>query len=300
MAEYNVILYDVKDHIAHITLNRPEKMNALSWELRQEIVRALKEAERDDGVGCVIIKGAGRAFSAGYDISPVQPSPNRPPGGIYISEMLDGVTGAMIHERKDIWMNIWNLHKVVIAQVHGYCLAGGSELANMCDLFFVADDALIGYPPVRGLGTVETNYFPWKLPMSKAKFMTLTGKPITGKEAAEWGMATASFPAEQLEEETEKIALGLTSINVDLLAISKRKINRAYEIMGFRTALDIADDIGVTGYFRPTGGQFTRIAREQGLRAAMLWQNGPWGDYGQPYTPRGPTMPPKEEPRSGS
>ncbi|MBI2935649.1 MAG: enoyl-CoA hydratase/isomerase family protein [Chloroflexi bacterium] len=286
MAQYQNIIYEVKDRIARITLNRPEKMNALSWQLRQDIVNGLKEAEHDDNVGCVILKGAGRAFSAGYDITPVEPSPNRPPGGVYYSETLDRIMGAMIHERKDTWMTIWNLHKVVIAQVHGYCLAGASEVANMCDLFFVAEDAIIGYPPVRGLGTVETNYFPWKLPMSKAKLMALTGTPITGKQAADWGMATASFPADKLEQETERFARGVASISIDLLASSKRKLNRAYEIMGFRTAMDVGSDIGGYGGFRPSGGEFNRISRAYGLRAALLWQNGPFGDYGQPYTPR--------------
>ncbi|MBI2935648.1 MAG: enoyl-CoA hydratase/isomerase family protein [Chloroflexi bacterium] len=293
---YQTILYEVKDRVAHITLNRPEKMNALSYQLRQEVIQALKEAEHDDNVGCIIIKGAGRAFSAGYDISPTQPSPNMPPGGTYYSQTLDRAVGAHIHDNKRTWLVIWELHKVVIAQVHGYCIAGGSELANMCDLFFVADDTQIGYPPIRAQGPPEMNYFPWKLPMSKANYMVLTGKSITGKQAVEWGMATASFPVDQLAEETEKIAKGVASIAIDQLAMLKRSLKRSYDIMGFRAAIDVTSDVG--HYPTPSlrgnqyGSEFSRVSREQGLKAALQWRDGPWGDYGQStIKPRAPGAP---------
>ena len=278
MPTYNTLLYEVKDRVCRVTLNRPEKLNALSYELRQELLDALKLAERDEEVGCVVIRGAGRAFSAGYDITPVEPSPNRPIEG-YHNETLDPITGAYAHDLIRTWWVIWDLLKPVVAQVHGYCLAGGSELASMCDLMFVAEDATLGYPPVRAMSVPDIMYFPWKLPMSKAKYMLFTGSPASGAEAAEWGWATRAFPADRLEEETHKIARGIASIAIDELALLKRSINRAYEAMGIRTALEVGADIQALSNHRPSAGEFGRISREQGLRAALQWRDGPFGDY---------------------
>ena len=132
---------------------------------------------------------------------------------------------------------IWDLSKVVIAQAHGYCLAGGSELASYCDLFVVADDALIGYPPVRDMSPPDNCWFPWHLPMRKAKEMIFTGDPLTGKQAAEYGLANYSVPADELEEFTTKLAQRVALVPPRLLALSKRQVNRTYEVMGIRTAL---------------------------------------------------------------
>ena len=165
---YENILYTIDERICTISLNRPEKMNALSWALRLELRDALKRAERDADVGCIVIKGEGRAFSAGYDLTPTQPSPNRPVEG-YVSEDVDQLTAQYARDLVNgLWL-IWELTKPVIAQVHGWCLAGASELASMCDIMFVAEDAQLGYPPVRALTTPDTMYFPWKMPMSQAK-----------------------------------------------------------------------------------------------------------------------------------
>ncbi len=138
---------------------------------------------------------------------------------------------------------IWDLTKVVIAQAHGYCLAGGSELAAYCDLFVVADDALIGYPPVRDMSPPDNCWFPWHLPMRKAKEMIFTGDPLTGKQAAEYGLANYSVPADELEEFTTKLAQRVALVPPALLALSKRQVNRTYEVMGIRTALSAGNDI---------------------------------------------------------
>lgn len=281
---YQNILYDVSERVAHITLNRPEKVNALSWALRQELYAALKEAERDDDVGVIVIKGAGRAFSAGYDLTPVDPSPNRPEEG-YVGPKLDRLTAQYARNLVNGWWSIWELCKPVIAQVHGWCLAGASELASMCDLMFVAEDAMLGYPPVRALSTPDTLYFPWKMPMSWAKYLMFTGRPVTGKQAVELGWATKCFPADRLEEETEREARAIATIHPDMLVASKKVVNRAYEIMGFRTALEVGADWQALSGYRESGGEFARISREQGLRAALLWRDGPFGDYGA--APRG-------------
>jgi len=275
---YGNLLYDIEDKVATITLNRPEKVNALSWALRQELYDALKTAERDQGVGCIIIKGAGRAFSAGYDLTPADPSPNRPVEG-YVSPDLDKLTGQYARDLVKGWWVIWELNKPVIAQVHGWCLAGASELASMCDILFVADDAMLGYPPVRALSTPDTMYFPWKMHMSWAKYMMFAGKPVPGKQAVEIGWATKSFPADELDEQTKEEAKAIASISVDMLASSKKAVNRAYEIMGIRTAMEVGVDWQVLSTYRNSAGEFGRISQDEGLRAALKWRDGPFSDY---------------------
>ena len=241
MPEYEDILYETRGRLAIVTLNRPEKMNALSHRLRAELFDALKVAEADDGVHVVIIRGAGRTFSAGYDITPV---PN-----LSESDYLDHRSGlpsvGPIHPGQGQWpqhllsgyWQIWELTKPVIAQVHGYALAGGSELASMCDLMYVAEDAIIGYPPVRAMTTVDILYHPWHMGMRKARELCYTGDSVTGLEAVELGWANRAFPVEQLAEETEKMGERIANIAPDMVQMSKRGLNRAYEVMGFRTAL---------------------------------------------------------------
>src|SRR3954469_20868966 len=186
-----LLLDDPAPMVRRITLNRPEKRNALNATLRREILAATREADRDDSVRVTVIRGAGKCFSAGYDLSGDPNAQGEPLD--YNSEgegsYMRGVTNG--------WMSIWDLAKPVIAQVHGYCLAGGSELATGCDLVYVADDAKIGYPAVR-FGVPDMHFHPWTLGMRTAMEMMLTGDSISGLEAAEGGWANKSFPADQL------------------------------------------------------------------------------------------------------
>ena len=288
MPEFEDILYETKGRLAIVTLNRPEKMNALSHRLRAELFSALKDAEADDEVRVVIIRGAGRTFSAGYDITPV---PN-----LSESDYLDIRSGlpsvGPIHPGQGQWpqhllsgyWQIWELTKPVIAQVHGYCLAGGSELASMCDLMFVADDAIIGYPPVRAMTTVDVLYHPWHMSMRKARELTYTGDSVTGAEAVELGWANRAFPVDDLAAETEAFAERIANIAPDMVQMSKRGINRAYEVMGIRTALAVGADIQALSTYRNSAGEFGAIAREKGLKAALDWRDGPFQDYGASKT----------------
>jgi enoyl-CoA hydratase len=273
MPTYDHILYRVEDKIARITLNRPEKRNALSRGLRDDILAGLKEAERDDAVSVVLIDGAGLSFCAGYDITP-----NRPvePTSAAVSPDFDWTDQFARSCIRD-WLTIWDLLKPVVAMVHGACLAGGTELMSMCDIVFAADDARIGYPPSRGQTTPDVMFFPWKLPMNRAKYLQLTGNSLTGTQAADWGWVTKSFPAEHLEEETLREVRPITAIAPDLLAGNKLAINQTYEIMGFRTALNTAPLWHMlSGRVRPHAGEFARISREEGLRAALQWRDGPF------------------------
>lgn len=278
MDDYQDIIYRTGDRIARITLNRPEKRNALSFNLRRELVDALKRAERDDEVAVVLIDAEGPSFCSGYDITPdASGRSGEPPEGWVSSRHFDSWTDQFARSCFRDWMTIWDLMKPVVAKVHGHCLAGGTELMSMCDIAFVADDAQIGYPPMRGMTTPDVLYFPWKLGMAHAKYLQLTGNSVTGKEAAEMGWVAKSFPADRLEEEVMRELRALSSIAPDLLAANKASLNQAYEIMGFRTALATGWQWhALSSRLRPGANDFGRISREKGLKAALDWRDGPF------------------------
>jgi enoyl-CoA hydratase len=281
VSDYGSIIYGVADRIARITLNRPEKRNALDFALRRELVDALRVAERDDDVTLVLIDGAGPSFCSGYDIGGGGRDPEQAPDGWVSSEYFDSWTDQFARSCFRDWMTIWDLLKPVVAKVHGYCLAGGSEIMSMCDIAFVADDAVIGYPPMRGMTTPDTLYFPWKLSMAQAKYLQLTGNSVTGAEAARLGWVAKSFPADRLEDAVMRELRPLSKVAPDLLAANKAALNQTYEIMGFRTALKTGSQWHtLSGRLRPGGGDFGRVMREDGLRAAIAWRDGPFREEG--------------------
>ena len=244
---------------------------------------ALRRAERDDTVSVVLIDAAGPSFCAGYDLTPGDPRARAPEGGFVSEALFDGWWDQWAEKIVRDWLTIWDLLKPVVAQVHGYCLAGGTELMSMCDIAFVADDAVIGYPPMRAMTTPDTLYHPWKLSMAWAKYLQLSGNSITGKQAAEIGWVVKSFPAERLEEETLREVRALATIEPDMLAANKRSLNQAYEIQGFRTHLGLsAQWHALSGRFRPNAGEFTRITNEQGLKAAIAWRDAAFRDLDPP------------------
>ena len=172
---------------------------------------------------------------------------------------------------------LWDLLKPVVAKVHGYCLAGGTELMSMCDIAFVADDAVIGYPPMRAMSTPDTPYFPWKLSMAQAKYLQLTGNSVTGQEAAAMGWVAKSFPADDLEDQVQRELRPLAQVDPALLAANKASLNQAYELMGMRTHLLGAWQWHqLTSRDRRRAGEFGTVSREQGLRAAIDWRDGPF------------------------
>jgi enoyl-CoA hydratase len=278
MSDYTNILYRTGDRIARITLNRPEKRNALSYGLRNELTDALRRAERDDDVSVVLIEGAGPSFCSGYDITPDM-SQRRPEGGWVSDKLFDDWTDQFARSCVRDWLVIWDLLKPVVVKAHGYCLAGGTEILSMADIAFVADNAVIGYPPMRAQTTPDTMYFPWKMSMARAKYLQLTGNQVTGKEAAEMGWVAKSFPADRLDAEVDRELRALASIAPDMLAANKGSLNQAYEIMGMRTALNQSWQWhALSARMRPNAGEFTRISQEQGLKAALAWRDAAFDD----------------------
>jgi enoyl-CoA hydratase len=285
--EYTEILYAVAERVATITLNVPEKRNRLSFLMRREILDALARAEGDDGVTVVLIRANGPAFSAGYDLSrpPADATiasgdhyyrdESQRPQGWVSSEEFAGWTDQWARSCVRDWMRIWSLVKPVVAMVHGHCLAGGTELMSICDIAFVADEAIIGYPPMRGMTTPDVPYFPWKMTMAQAKYLQLTGNSVTGAEAARMGWVAKSFPAQELEQQVMRELRAISSIPVSLLSANKQSVNQAYEIMGMKTHFEQAWSWHLlSGSVRPGADQFGKLLNSEGLRAALEWRDG--------------------------
>ncbi|HJN53144.1 MAG: enoyl-CoA hydratase-related protein [Pseudomonadales bacterium] len=278
---YNNIIYATDDRLAFITLNRPEKLNPLSHALRGEVYDAMKQAEADKDIGVIILKAEGRSFSAGYDLAPT------PEESDYVSERSGMPDTGSTHPQHYDWSRhalmghwtIWELAKPVVCQIHGYCLAGGTELASMCDMRIVAEDARIGYPPVRAMGTMDMMWAPWFLPPVKAREFAYTGDWFTGTEMAQLGWANYAVPADELPAFTEMFARRMGHIDNDLLNYNKRAVNRQYEIMGIRTGLMSGTDVEALSKHRPAASEFGRHVREEGLKAALEWRDGPFGDF---------------------
>lgn len=283
--EFENILYDVADRIATITLNRPEKRNALSPGLRRDLLTALQTAERDDDVTVVLIQGAGQSFCAGYDMNSYAGGDDHPerPTGWNHSPLYESWTGQFPRSCLRDWFTIWDLMKPVVAKIHGHCLAGGSELMSMCDIVFAADDCLIGYPPTRAQSTPDIEYFPWKMSMAQAKYLQLTGHSVTGTRAAEMGWIAKSFPAEELDEQVLRELRPITQLHPAMLAANKFTLNQSYETMGFRAALQASVPWYVLARgFRPGGGEFQKMAAADGLKQALAWRDGPFKAEGFP------------------
>jgi len=268
----SVILVDEPaEGVRRITLNRPEKRNALNHPLRGQLLAALEEGDQDDSIRVMIIRGAGKCFSAGYDL-----------GGGNVGHELpfytSGGVGQWPRHVTSGWMGIWDMAKPVIAQVHGYCLAGGSELATGCDLVYVADDAQIGYPAVR-FGVADMHFHPWTLGMRTAMEMMLTGDPITGIQAAEGGWANKAFPADELDDRVVGIASRVAMIPPQLAQLNKRVVHRQMEIMGIRTGIRVGTELCALGTLQPAMDDFVAAVKRDGLTGALQARDSAFGDY---------------------
>jgi enoyl-CoA hydratase len=175
-------------------------------------------------------------------------------------------------------MSIWELGKPVIAQVHGYCLAGGSELATCCDLVYMADDAQMGYPAVR-FGVPDNHFHAWFVGMRKAMEMMLTGDSISGIEAAQLGWANASVPADELEAKVLEMAQRIASVPADLVQLNKRVVHRQMEIMGLHTGIRVGSELCALGTHQKSMHEFLKATREKGLTGALQQRDEPFGDY---------------------
>ena len=274
--EFKTIVYEVERGRARITLNRPEKLNALSFELLTELNQALWAADDDTRVHAVIIRGAGRAFSAGYDLSPaaraLTPQEHRRTGTTFDDDAW------RLERTQRLRMVLFDMHKPVIAQVHGYCLAGGTDVALLCDMIIAAEDARIGFPPARAMGALPNNMWLYNVGPQWAKRLMLTGDMVTGEDAATIGLVLKAVPADLLEAEVEGLADRLEMIDAELLAANKRIINLGLELMGARTLQRLAAENDARAHLAPSAAEFGRRSREEGLKAALAWRDAKFGD----------------------
>lgn len=231
MSEYQFILVDeLAPHVRQITLNRPEKRNAISTPMRTELFDALHDHDNDDDVRVTIIRGAGPCFSSGYDLGsgPLMADPphySAPGDGQWARQATEG------------WFGIWDLAKPVIAQVHGYAMAGATELVSACDLVYLADDATIGYPVVRVMSPPDWQFHTPLVGLRAAMEMMLTGNTYTAAEAVQVGFANRAFPAGELDDEVLAMAATVARVPSDLQQINKRSVHRSFEVWGARTAM---------------------------------------------------------------
>jgi enoyl-CoA hydratase len=275
--DYETILYEVRDGTARVTLNRPEKLNAISRAMLEELNHALWEADDDKAVHSVIVRGAGRAFSAGYDLA-APPPPSEREGRSYRGTRAFDDDAWQLERSQRMRMVLFDMHKPTIAQVHGYCLAGGNDLAGLCDMVICAEDARFGFPPARDLGVLPTQMWLYHVGPQWAKRLLLTGDTITGAEAAEIGLALKAVPADLLEAEVEGLAARMAHIDPDLLAANKRVINIGLELMGARTLQRLAAETDARGHLAASAAEFRRAAAQKGLREALRERDAKFGD----------------------
>jgi enoyl-CoA hydratase len=293
---YKDILYGVDDRLATITLNRPERRNALNWPLLYEVVDALKKAEKDQDVRVIIIKGAGPCFSAGHDLTDTTgDSPRHLDKRSWAAIGRDGSEGgdlsvwdgrARVQGHIEIDLEIWNCWKPVVAQVHSYCLGGATGLALSCDLLVASKDARLGYPPVRAIAPgEEISLFSWHVGLKRAKWLSLTGDSLTAKEMLDYGMANWVFANDKLDAETRKIARRIANVDSELLSLSKTLVNRIFDQKGYSNSMKSSGEL--IGYARrlKSSLQFRKTTKEKGLRAALEERDGPFGGIVGRYPP---------------
>ena len=269
MAEEPILLVDdPAPGVRRLTLNRPAKRNALSNALRGEIFKALDAADADRDVHVMILRGAGVCFSSGYDLAGTGPLPYHTAGG----------QGSWARHVVEGCFRIWDLAKPVIAQVHGWCLAGGSELATACDLVYVAEDAQIGYPPVRTMSPPDNQYHAWLMGLRPAMEQMLTGDSMSGLEAVRVGFANRAYPAAELEAAVTAMASRIAQVDPELAQLNKRLVHRQMEAMGLRQGLRAGTDLHALGWSTRASRDYMAKMRE-GVKEALTARDSQFGDY---------------------
>jgi len=261
--------YETRDHRAYITLNRPERLNAITAEMGREIAAAVAQANDDDGVRVIVVQGAGRAFSSGYDLKMYAEG-----GAGHQGEVWDPIRDyRMMRANTDNFFSLWRSLKPTIAKVHGYAVAGGSDIALSCDLIVMAEDARIGYMPARVWGCPTTAMWVYRLGAERAKRMLLTGDTIDGVQARDWGLVIDAVPAEELDDAVERLAGRMASVPANQLAMQKLMVNQALDNMGLQSTQTIATLFdGITRH-SPEGRWFVDFAQQHGFDAAVRWRD---------------------------
>ncbi len=267
MKSTSPIIYEQSGRIAHITLNRPDALNAIDEALPSALEAAVIRANANESIRVIILSGAGRAFCAGYDLNVFAESPGNNPG---IQEMpWDPVKDfAFMKRNTDCFMSLWRSLVPVICKVHGYAIAGGSDIALCADLLVVADNAQLGYPPARVWGCPTTAMWVYRLGAERAKRLLFSGDLIDGRQAEAWGLGQA-VPAADLDDEVERIAQRMATVPRNQLIMQKMMVNQALENMGLASTQTLANFFdGITRH-SPEGVNFKQRAEAVGWKQAV-------------------------------
>lgn len=283
MMTFETLLYAVRGDIATITLNRPDRLNTIVPPMPEEFEAAVDAATRDEAVKVIVVRGTGRAFCAGYDFGGGFEHWNR-----YITT--DGrwdpgkdfafATAPQVAPTQK-FMSMWRSFKPVIAQVHGWCVGGGSDTALCADLVIASEDARIGTPYSRMWGSYLSGMWLYRLGLTRAKEYALTGKPLSGREAADAGLINRAVPFEKLEQTVYEEARRLASIPASQLAAMKLIVNQAYENMGLAGTQTLGPILDGLMRNTPDALAFIEKAEKEGVGAAVAERDGPFGDYTQ-------------------
>jgi enoyl-CoA hydratase len=272
---YTDILYEAEHSRARITLNRPHRINALTELMAEELADALFRADDDTTVHSIILRGAGSSFSSGYDLG-TYGDHSEPRGAHRGRANFDDRAWHLERNQRPL-RAFADIHKPVIGQVHGYCLAGATGVALYCDMVIAADDATIGFPAARA-GTLPNQMWLYNAGPQWTKRLLLTGDTITGAEAADLGLFMKSVPADLLEAEVEGLADRLALVDIDLLSAGKRIVNIGMEMLGASTLQRLATEMDTRAHLSESTEEFFNDINGHGLKAALKKRDGVFGD----------------------
>ena len=277
MAASDTVIFERDGAVATLTLNRPERLNTITPELVDAFDAALARAQADGEVRAIRLRGAGRTFCAGYDIDwgaqvMEAQEADRPWDPILDYQTMSRYVGS--------YMSLWRSPKPVIAQVHGFCVGGGTDFALCSDLIECAEDCRNGYPPARVWGSPTTAMWMYRIGLERSKRLLLTGDPVDGRTAVEWGLASQAVPAGELDEAALGLAQRVARLPANQLHMMKLLVNQAFEQMGLHTTQLIGTLLDGSARHTPEGVDFTRAAIED-VGRAVAERDAPFGDYGQ-------------------
>ena len=279
------VTFDVRDHVARITLDRPEKRNALSALTIRELHQALLEADDRRDVNVILLSGAGRDFCAGYDLTDSYGGAGDSGPG-YDPEQYRTRAGTLdddiwnLERQQDLTLIMLDLHKPIVAKVQGNCLAGGTDLAFSCDIVLAADDAKIGFPAARANGTPPTNLWFYHCGPQWAKRMLFTGDTIGGLDAARIGLVLEAYPAGEIDAQADEMVRRIACVDAEILATHKRVMNMQMELAGAKLSQRYAAELDARAHLSqgPRRTQFRKDMAEKGLKEALTNRDAPFGD----------------------
>jgi enoyl-CoA hydratase len=272
-----LVRLEFDDTVATLTLNRPERLNTITRDLVADFHHAFAEAQTDDNVRVIRLRGAGRAFCAGYDIDWGAESMREAEADRPWDPMADL---AMMSRFVDAYMALWRSPKPVVAQVHGFCVGGGTDFALCSDLIVCSEDCRIGYPPARVWGSPTTAMWTYRLGLERSKRLLLTGDALDGSTAVEWGLASECHPEAELDDKAMALCKRVALVPSNQLHMMKVLVNQTIEQMGLNTTQLIGTLLDGAARHTPEGTAFSQAARSD-VRAAVRDRDAPFGDYGQ-------------------